>query len=268
MAFNVKGKTALVTGAGSGICLEFSKLLLERGCNVLAADLALRPEAEEAFNKYQKGSPRVVFQKTDVADWKQLRAAFDKAVEEFGDLDIVNPGAGTFEPVSCRPSCRVFGLKHWTPWSGTHRACRVETQLAPSDTFQEWTNFWYPTSGVDSDETSSYKIFDLNISHPIRASQLAIDYFKRLHKSPLTGAIVHISSIAAQMPLLPVPLYSASKHAISAFVRSLAPLESVGIRVNAVAPGIVKTPLWTDEKLAWVDDSVEPGFFLHPKSWY
>jgi NAD(P)-dependent dehydrogenase (short-subunit alcohol dehydrogenase family) len=29
----------------------------------------------------------------------------------------------------------------------------------------------------------------------------------------------------------------------------------MNIRVNAVAPGIVKTPLWTQERLGWVDDS-------------
>lgn len=60
-----------------------------------------------------------------------------------------------------------------------------------------------------------------------------------------------------------VPLYNASKAAISSFVRSLANLEQPQnktmhpIRVTAVAPGVVKTPLWTDnpDKLYWKDDS-------------
>ena len=57
------------------------------------------------------------------------------------------------------------------------------------------------------------------------------------------------------MPLFPYPLYAASKAAISSFVRSLAPLEAtIGVRVAAVAPGIVKTRLWTEEKLSLVDD--------------
>ena len=60
------------------------------------------------------------------------------------------------------------------------------------------------------------------------------------------------------MALLPTPMYSASKHAISGFVRSLALLEpQLNIRVSAVAPGIVKTPLWTQEKLDWVDENVD-----------
>jgi NAD(P)-dependent dehydrogenase (short-subunit alcohol dehydrogenase family) len=42
-------------------------------------------------------------------------------------------------------------------------------------------------------------------------------------------------------------------------VRSLADLErSLNIRVNAVAPGRVKTPLWTADKLEWVDEDAEP----------
>ena len=68
---------------------------------------------------------------------------------------------------------------------------------------------------------------------------------------------MHISSIAGQTPGFPFPLYIASKHAISGFIRSLAPLdETIGIRVNGVAPGVIKTPLWTDnpEKLTLFDE--------------
>jgi 3-hydroxybutyrate dehydrogenase len=37
MAMQVNGKTAIITGAGSGINFEFAKLLLEKGCNVVIA---------------------------------------------------------------------------------------------------------------------------------------------------------------------------------------------------------------------------------------
>ena len=220
MALQVKGKTALVTGAGSGIGLEFTKLLLANGCNVLVADLALRPEADEAYRPYQsvpgepKAEPGVIFHHCDVTNWKQLRSAFDMAMSAFGRLDIVVPNAGIFEPV--------------------------------------WSNFWRPDEGKDTDAASSFKIVDINISHPIRATQLAIDYF--LRQPDKKGAVVLVSSIAAQMGALPVPMYFASTHAISGFTRSLAALEpEMGIRVNAVAPGIVKTPLWSEKQMTWVD---------------
>ena len=52
------------------------------------------------------------------------------------------------------------------------------------------------------------------------------------------------------------PIYVATKHGINGLVRSLAKLDrKFGIRVTAVAPGVIKTPLWTDhpEKLKIVD---------------
>ncbi|KAL8687540.1 MAG: hypothetical protein Q9218_006322, partial [Villophora microphyllina] len=69
--------------------------------------------------------------------------------------------------------------------------------------------------------------------------------------------IIHISSIAGQVTPLLAPLYNASKHAVSGFVRTLAPLDAAhGIRVTAVAPGVIDTPMWREEpeKLRLMDD--------------
>ena len=104
MALQVDGRTALVTGGGSGICLEFTKLLLSNGCNVVVADLALRPGAEDIISGKISSKARAIFQKTDVTNWAELGAAFEAAIKEFGSLDIVCPGAGVFEPVSF-PHC-------------------------------------------------------------------------------------------------------------------------------------------------------------------
>lgn len=70
--------------------------------------------------------------------------------------------------------------------------------------------------------------------------------------------VVIVSSTAAQTGFLPTPMYCASKHAISGFTRSLADLEpKLNIRVNAVAPGRVKTPLWTKDNLTWVNQDFD-----------
>lgn len=58
------------------------------------------------------------------------------------------------------------------------------------------------------------------------------------------------------MPNFNAPLYAATKFGIHGFVRSLAMLDDKhGIRVNAVAPGVVRTPLWVEnpEKMAFID---------------
>lgn len=96
---SVQGKTAIVTGSGAGINLSFAKLLLSKGCNVVFADLALRPEAKEVVDAHQSGSPRAVSQQTDVTEWSQLERMFEVADKEFGSVDIVCPGAGVYEPV-------------------------------------------------------------------------------------------------------------------------------------------------------------------------
>ncbi|KAK2811429.1 hypothetical protein FQN50_002052 [Emmonsiellopsis sp. PD_5] len=219
MAQSVRGKTAIVTGGGSGINLCFVNLLLQNGCNCLVADLSLRPEAQATVDRYSVGSPRAVFLKTDVTDWAQLERTFEVAEKEFGDVDIVCPGAGVYEP----------------PFS----------------------NFWYPPGSPESHDPrfgSRYGILDINLTHPIRTTQLAISRFAN-SKSP--KSIIHISSIAGQNPGFITPMYVATKHAISGFVRSLAKLDSIGIRVTAVAPGFIKTPLWTEhpDKLRIIDES-------------
>jgi NAD(P)-dependent dehydrogenase (short-subunit alcohol dehydrogenase family) len=58
------------------------------------------------------------------------------------------------------------------------------------------------------------------------------------------SAIVATASLAGLVPSPEDPIYTLTKHAVIGFVRSVAPqLEERGIRVNAVAPGFVDTPL-------------------------
>ncbi|KAL9043942.1 MAG: hypothetical protein Q9214_002887 [Letrouitia sp. 1 TL-2023] len=234
MALSLGGKTAIVTGAGSGINLAFARLLLERGCNVLIADLALRPEADDVIACHSHKShtaARAIFQQTDVREWSQLERMFRTATEEFGRVDVVCPGAGVYEPL--------------------------------------FSSFWHPPGidpSLDSATSSRYAILDINLTHPIRTTQLAMAYFlAETPSSPSNSSaargpkhIIHISSIAAQVTPFLAPLYNATKHGLSGFVRSLAPLDrKLGIRVTAVAPGVIDTPLWRDnpEKLRLVNES-------------
>ncbi|KAJ5947654.1 hypothetical protein N7466_000669 [Penicillium verhagenii] len=205
-----------------GINLAFAKLLVENGCNILIADLALRPEAKVLVEKHSSGPVRAVFQETDVMDWVQLERMFEVAEREFGAVDIVCPGAGIYEP--------------------------------------HWSNFWRPpgsTASKDSPTSGRYALVDINITHPIRVTQLAIAHFQKHRQNGRLKHILHISSIAGQNESFSAPIYVATKHAINGLVRSLGKLERIGIRVTAVAPGVIKTPLWTDhpEKIKMVVDS-------------
>jgi len=202
-----------------GINFAFAKLLLQNNCNVLIADVALRPEAQAHYAKFTSGSPRAVFQKTDVTSWEALEKMFDAAISEFGQVDILCAGAGIFEPPS--------------------------------------SNFWFPpgtTESKDGPRSDRYLTMDINTTHPIRATQLAIAHFLNPPKGQTKVStanpkrIVICGSVAGQVYAIGTPLYFASKHAISGFVRSLGELDDkLGIRVAAVAPGGVRTPLLVED---------------------
>ena len=135
MALSIAGKTAIITGAGSGtsfvqaslslpiasivltktlgINLSFARALLTKHCNVLFADLALRPEAQELVSNHANHSQspaKAVFQKTDVRDWQHLERMFHVASKEFGGAHIVCPGAGVYEPVRTTQSSVAFAF--------------------------------------------------------------------------------------------------------------------------------------------------------------
>lgn len=95
-------------------------------------------------------------------------------------------------------------------------------------------------------------------------TQLAISHFlksaARLEKTKKKYVLL-ITSIAGHMPVSVAPLYSSTKHGVSALVQSLAPLDDrLNIRVVGVAPGITATPIWfesEDNKTALVDENVD-----------
>jgi 3-hydroxybutyrate dehydrogenase len=126
------------------------------------------------------------------------------------------------------------------------RIAQQETPPVQQAPTQSWSNFWTDT------ETSSYATIDINLSALMRGTRLAIrDQVTRSPETPsattTTGVIINVSSLAAQFALLNQPLYGASKVGVSCLTRSLSPLDRLfGIKVVAVAPGMVNTPLWTD----------------------
>lgn len=88
-----EGRTAVVTGAGSGIGFEMARLLLEEGAVVIAADLDPRAVPTGATGV-----------RTDVSDAAQVEALIKTAVDQTGRIDVLlnNAGIGsTADPVAC-----------------------------------------------------------------------------------------------------------------------------------------------------------------------
>lgn len=88
------GKTAISTGAASGMGLLFAQNFADLGGNVVMCDVneTVLKENVEEINK--KGKGRAVAAVCDVRDYSQVCAARDKAVEEFGSIDVMCNFAG------------------------------------------------------------------------------------------------------------------------------------------------------------------------------
>jgi len=81
-----------------------------------------------------------------------------------------------------------------------------------------------------------------------------------------TGDIIVTSSVAGFVPVVVEPVYTASKHAIQAFVHTLRrQVAKHGIRVGAVAPGPVVTALLSDWPKAKLDDALAAGSLMQPQ---
>lgn len=92
-----------------------------------------------------------------------------------------------------------------------------------------------PSFWDERDADGHYMLLDINVTHPIKLTRIAI---RRMRQAQKSGVILHESSIVALKPNPVLPLYAVSKAALSQFVRCMAPLDRMaGIRVVAVAPG-------------------------------
>ncbi|KOC07353.1 putative short chain dehydrogenase/reductase family oxidoreductase [Aspergillus flavus AF70] len=217
--YNLNGKFAVVTGAGSGIGHAVASMLLEAGSSVILADLKMRPEAASTVAKYPhpavtRGASTAVFHKTDVADWAQLSVLWEFALSTFGRIDIVANIAGIYEsPLS----------SFWKP-PGLSPQSIDPINAAPGQ----------------------YQIFAINQAAPIRLSQIALDYWTQ--NPEVKGNLLCVASMAGYLHAIDTPLYMASKASIVSFVRCLGDLQDLfGIRVSAVCPGAVFTPMFEPE---------------------
>ncbi len=90
---DLKGKTAIVTGAGQGIGLEVCRRLIDSGANVVLNDIDPQLAADAAIGLKSKVGKCIDFP-GDSSDLEVIRNMVKKAVSEYGQLDIVIANAG------------------------------------------------------------------------------------------------------------------------------------------------------------------------------
>ena len=116
---------------------------------------------------------------------------------------------------------------------------------------------------VDGDPDAWDRMLNLNVNACFRSIHAVLPHMVERG----TGDIIVTSSIAGVVPVVTEPIYTASKFAVTAFVHTLRrQVMKHGIRVGAVEPGPVVTPLlddWPKEKL---EDALANGSLMQPKA--
>ena len=189
----LKDKVAIITGGDSGIGRATAVAMAREGARIAVLYLEEHKDADETVRAIEKEGSRAIKFAGDIGDEKFCRDAVEKAVKEFGRIDIlVNNAAEQHE---------VEDLSDLT-------AAQIE------------------------------RTFRTNVFSFFFMAKAALPHMKE------GSSIINTTSVTAYKGHKTLLDYSATKGAIVAMTRSLSQaLVEKGIRVNAVAPGPIWTPL-------------------------
>jgi NAD(P)-dependent dehydrogenase (short-subunit alcohol dehydrogenase family) len=187
------GLAAIITGGDSGIGRAVALAFAREGADVLISYLDEHDDAAETARLVETAGRTAVTMSGDLSDPGHCRAIVERAVREFGRLDVLVNNAAT---------------------QSLHE------------------------SFADITDADVERIFRTNVFPVFALCRAAAPHL------PPGGAIVNSVSIQAFDPSPALLHYAASKGALVAFTKGLSKeLIERGIRVNAVAPGPVWTPL-------------------------
>jgi ribitol 2-dehydrogenase len=206
MESSLEGKTAVVTGASSGIGLAIAQSLVASGMNVV-----LGARSTEKLDRVARGlGGRATAVTTDVRSEDGTAALVRTAVDLHGGIDVLIANAGVY----------------------------IGGEFAGGDL------------------PGFLDLIDTNVGGVIRTVHAALAYMVPAG----TGDIVITSSIAGHQAVYWEPVYTASKHALQALTHALRrQLVGTGVRVGAVAPGVVLNDLWKDAGEAAVTAGAAAG---------
>ncbi|MGI5129866.1 mycofactocin-coupled SDR family oxidoreductase [Pseudonocardia sp. CA-107938] len=200
----VDGKTALITGAASGIGRAHAVRFAEEGANVVVFDIEKGVESngygppddgglEKTAELVRSAGGKVLTAIADVRDQGQLDEVVARGIAEFGQIDALVANAGILSVGN------IWDL---------------------SD--EQWT-----------------VLLDVNLTGVWRSMKALMPHMMERR----SGSMVLISSINGEEPGPNYAHYTAAKHGVIGLMRAGAlELGPCGIRVNAIMPGIIDTP--------------------------
>lgn len=194
MSEQLRGRVAVITGAGQGIGLGIARALGEAGARIVIADI-VPSRLEQATDSLLADGVEVHSETCDVTNATQVEHLMTSAAQALGRLDVLVNNAGA---VIVKP---------------------VEEQ-----TERDWDT-----------------VVDVNLKGSFLCARAAVEPMRRSGG----GAMINLCSIAAFGFTTPHVPYSAAKAGIIGLTRDFAvELAPQGIRVNAIAPGPIETPMF------------------------
>ena len=115
---------------------------------------------------------------------------------------------------------------------------------------------------VTGDPDAWDRMLNLNVNAAFRSIHAVLPHMVEKR----SGDILVTSSVAGVVPVVWEPVYTASKHAVQAFVYTVRrQVSKHGIRVGAILPGPVVTALLDDWPKAKMDEALANGSLMQPK---
>lgn len=210
--FSLKGKTAIVTGAGAGIGLAVAHGLAEAGANVALFYNTNTKTPERAAEIEKKYGVKAKAYQANVKDYKQVEEAVNQAVKDFnGRLDVFIANAGI-------------------PWT---KGPSVDGPLE------------HYSDVVQTDLDGVYYCGKAAAAHWRRQKEEGTDLFGNKLQGFTYGSFVATASMSGHIVNIPQlqAAYNAAKAGVIHLVKSLAVEWVKFARANSISPGYIATEI-------------------------